>query len=267
MIPCASGPASRAAVLALDDHVLMPVGVGKLRAAATRPGRTLSVDTKTLAMRSGSSSLKSALERAEAVALIERDGQHPFAVPDDGGLVERARHARGGVAATRSGCSASGFSQTEPTRRPRPSNMSIDWSKMSQSRPSGSVQRLPTRTLRSIGRSWNGRRRRDAASTTFRRRRRWWRGRRTPWDCRRRRPSGPEPALRRALDADDHGVVALFIGILETRGRVDDRRFSPRSRNSPRQRRRSVGDQRRRRRRQTQTIARKCRERIMRGFP
>ena len=49
------------------------------------------------------------------------------------------------------GFSASGFSQMLAQTPPRPSNISMLWSKMSQSRPSGSVQRVPTRMLRSRG--------------------------------------------------------------------------------------------------------------------
>ena len=83
-------------VLPLHDHVFVPVGVGKPRAPPPLPGRALVGRDEHIRAAERVELLEQSLERTEhslltrctAVALIERDGQHPFAGREHRGFVE-----------------------------------------------------------------------------------------------------------------------------------------------------------------------------------
>ena len=112
----------------------------------------LSVETNTFAPRSGSSSGKQPLNGPKPPRWSSEIGNIHSPVESTVGLlsVTPCQRRRG---ADHFGASASGLLQTATHTPARPSNMSIDWSKMSHSRPSGSVHKLPTRMLRGRGRS------------------------------------------------------------------------------------------------------------------
>ena len=83
-------------VLPLHDHVLVPVGVGKPHRPPPLPGRALIGRDEHIRAAERIEFLEESREwtehhlltRPAAVALIKRDGQHPFAAGEDGRLVE-----------------------------------------------------------------------------------------------------------------------------------------------------------------------------------
>ena len=141
-------------------------GLGNFTAARRCQVAPLSVETNTFAPRNGSSSGKSPWNGPKSGSpspvrwSSERGSIHsPFESTVGLLSITPCQIRRG---ADHTGVSASGSSHTLAQTPPRPSNISMLWSKNSQSRPSGSVQRLPTRMLRPRGRLG------DCESTTSR---------------------------------------------------------------------------------------------------
>ena len=75
-------------VLPFDDHVLVPVGIGKDRGPTPFPGRAFVARDKDIGSAQGIESGETPFEDIETTPLIERDRQHPFARFQHDGFVQ-----------------------------------------------------------------------------------------------------------------------------------------------------------------------------------
>ena len=88
MPPASPRQHPESAILFLDDHVFMPIWIGKLHRSATLPGCAFVSGNKYIGPAQWIELAKTTFELAKPAALIERDWQHPFARGKHGRFVE-----------------------------------------------------------------------------------------------------------------------------------------------------------------------------------
>jgi len=213
------------AVLLLDDHVLVPVGIREGPDAAPFPGRTLVGRDEDIRAAQWVEFGEAAPELAKAGPLVERNGQHPLAGGEHGRFVERDtvpdaagigpdRRIGVGILADRGPDAGAAIEhvhrliEDEPESpfgiRPeianqnaafRPETVFMGIEHDARARPGLAVIVAGSEDEEGIG----------TVPT--------------------RDPTGPKPPARRALDADGHAVVELVVVVLGKGRGIHHRRY------------------------------------------